>query len=319
MTVRPPFPSIEAAIKRADDKERLVGLLAASVAAAIGLLVMASLVAHDPTALLQGRPSMPSLYLELGAVTMALALVMLVTAWFRKRTFLGIAMALYGLSVFNLHYWGFGLPFILAGAWFWSAPTGCRRSSSTPRADGPVLARPRPGSLPPAVQAVRPADGSRPATTQAQAGQGARGRLSRGPALGRARVGPCVPLTPPSGVAVAPRSGVPTVYQGRRISSQVGNTDVTVLKSPHCIVGASGLTFRAAIEVGPLPNLPFFDGFGPGGIRNFRTLDLLLALAVLLLFHDHGGLGRSGPWPRRRRRRSGSGRGLAAGRSAAAG
>ena len=27
-------------------------------------------------------------------------------------------MALYGLAVFNLHYWGFGIPFILAGAWY---------------------------------------------------------------------------------------------------------------------------------------------------------------------------------------------------------
>jgi hypothetical protein len=26
-------------------------------------------------------------------------------------------MALYGLSIFNLHFWGFGIPFILAGAW----------------------------------------------------------------------------------------------------------------------------------------------------------------------------------------------------------
>ena len=27
-------------------------------------------------------------------------------------------MALYGLSIFNLHYWGFGLPFIMVGAWY---------------------------------------------------------------------------------------------------------------------------------------------------------------------------------------------------------
>lgn len=109
-------PEIEAVIKRADDKERLIGLLAAPVAAAIGLLITASLIAHDPTE--ASKHVRPSLYLELGAVTMVLALVMLAMAWFRKRTFLGIAMALYGLSVFNLHYWGFGLPFILAGAWY---------------------------------------------------------------------------------------------------------------------------------------------------------------------------------------------------------
>ena len=42
---------------------------------------------------------------------------MLVTAWFRKRMYLGICMALYGLAIFNLHYWGFGIPYVLGGAW----------------------------------------------------------------------------------------------------------------------------------------------------------------------------------------------------------
>jgi len=117
------IPEIEAAIKRADDKERLVGLLLAPVAAAIALLVVASLVHNDPKALLSNGQInklhvSPSLYVELGAVTLALALLMLGAAWFRKRLFLGIAMALYGLSIFNLHYWGFGFPFILAGAWY---------------------------------------------------------------------------------------------------------------------------------------------------------------------------------------------------------
>ena len=117
------IPELEAAIKRADDKERLIGLLLAPVAAAIALLVVASLTAHDPKALLaNGLPNKlhvnPSLYSELGAVTLALALLMLGAAWFRKRLLLGIAMALYGLSIFNLHYWGFGFPFILVGAWY---------------------------------------------------------------------------------------------------------------------------------------------------------------------------------------------------------
>jgi hypothetical protein len=117
------IPEIEAAIKRANDKERVIGLLAAPIAAAIALLVTASLVAHDPSAhYANGQIDKlhvnPSLYAELCAVTVALALVMLVAAWFRKRLFVGIAMALYGLSLFNLHYWGFGIPFIMAGAWY---------------------------------------------------------------------------------------------------------------------------------------------------------------------------------------------------------
>jgi hypothetical protein len=116
------IPEIEAAIKRADDKERLIGLLAAPIAAAIALIVVSALVAHDPKAVVDGHVNKlhvsTSLYTELGAITLILALAILVSAWFRKRTFLGIAMALYGLSIFNLHYWGFGLPFIVAAAWY---------------------------------------------------------------------------------------------------------------------------------------------------------------------------------------------------------
>ena len=46
-----------------------------------------------------------------------MALLILVTAWFRKRLFEGIVLGLFGLGIFNLHYWGFGVPFIMAGAW----------------------------------------------------------------------------------------------------------------------------------------------------------------------------------------------------------
>ena len=114
---------IEAAIKRANDKERIIGLIAAPVAAAIVFLVMSSLVHNDPSALLANgaanpRHTDPNVYTELGLVTLALALVMLGGAWFRKRLVIGIASALYGLSFFNLHYWGFGVPYIMIGAWY---------------------------------------------------------------------------------------------------------------------------------------------------------------------------------------------------------
>lgn len=116
-------PEIEAAIKRANDKERAIGLIGAPVAAAIALLVVSALVSHDPSALYSNgqvdpKHVNPSLYEELGAVTLGLSLLMLAAAWFRKRLLLGITMALYGLSIFNLHYWGFGIPFILGGAWY---------------------------------------------------------------------------------------------------------------------------------------------------------------------------------------------------------
>jgi len=51
-------------------------------------------------------------------VLIGLAVVMLVLAVLRKRLYLGIVMALYGLAIFNLRYWGFGIPFVMAGAWY---------------------------------------------------------------------------------------------------------------------------------------------------------------------------------------------------------
>lgn len=113
---------LEAAAKSADDKERLIGLLAAPFAAAIGLLVTAALISHNPPArLADGQPNKlhanVSIYHDLTIVLLVLALGMLVTAWYRKRLYLAIIMFLYGLTIFNLHYWGFGIPFIMVGAW----------------------------------------------------------------------------------------------------------------------------------------------------------------------------------------------------------
>ena len=108
---------IEAAAKRSNDKERLVGLLVSPVAAAIGFLVTTALVANDPK-LPDPHHVNPNQYTEFGLLAMALSLAMLGTAWFRKRTFFGIASAMYGLSLFNLHYWGFGVPYILIGSWY---------------------------------------------------------------------------------------------------------------------------------------------------------------------------------------------------------
>jgi hypothetical protein len=111
------IPEIEAAIKRANDKERLIGLLVAPVAAGIGLLVMTALINNDPKAPSPHHVN-PHIFVEFGLLAIALSLVMLGTAWFRKRLFLGVASALYGLSLFNLHYWGFGVPYILIGSWY---------------------------------------------------------------------------------------------------------------------------------------------------------------------------------------------------------
>ena len=113
---------LQVAVKFANDKERLIGLLAAPFAAAIGLIIGSVLISHDPAATLPNGSINKlhvsvSLYQEARLALVVLAIVMLICAYFRKRLYLAIVMALYGLTVFNLHYWGFGVPYILAGAW----------------------------------------------------------------------------------------------------------------------------------------------------------------------------------------------------------
>jgi hypothetical protein len=113
---------LKAAAKSANDKERMVGLIAAPFAAAIGLLVMRALIANDPPALLKnGQPNKLhvslSLYDNLTLVLLVMAVLIMVFALLRKRLYLGIVMALFGLAIFNLHYWGFGIPFLLGGSW----------------------------------------------------------------------------------------------------------------------------------------------------------------------------------------------------------
>ena len=103
---------IELAITKADDKERLIGLIAAPLAGAIGLLVAQSMAAHGTTKAASSTSQL------LAVSLLVLAAVMLASAWWRKRLYLGIAMALYGLSIFNLHFWGFGIPYLLFGSWY---------------------------------------------------------------------------------------------------------------------------------------------------------------------------------------------------------
>jgi hypothetical protein len=104
---------LEATIKRADDKERAIGLIAAPLAAVIGLAISSASIDYAKT-----HHQSLMVYDELTYVILGLSVLMLAAAWWRKRLFLGIAMALYGLAVFNLHYWGFGIPFLLAGSWY---------------------------------------------------------------------------------------------------------------------------------------------------------------------------------------------------------
>jgi len=104
---------LEASIARADDKERNIGFIAAPIGAVITLLISSDLINHA-----RSLNQSTSVYQNLTFVLLGMAVLMLVTAWLRKRLFLGIVMALFGLGIFNLHYWGFGVPFLMAGAWY---------------------------------------------------------------------------------------------------------------------------------------------------------------------------------------------------------
>jgi hypothetical protein len=102
---------LQAAVKYANDKERLIGLTAAPLAAAIAIAIFR--VDSTNNELHESA----STFHELLAVLLVLSVVMLIVAMLRKRLYLGMVTALYGLSVFNLHWWGFGVPFVLIGAW----------------------------------------------------------------------------------------------------------------------------------------------------------------------------------------------------------
>lgn len=151
----PSIEELEDTVKYADDKERLIGLLLAPVAAAIGLLVIGSLISNDPK---EPNPKHVdvSVYHTLTYVLLGLAVVMLVTAYYRKRLYLGIAMALYGLSIFNLHYWGFGVPFVMVGAWLLVRAYRAQRDLREATGDSSSGARRRRGGTSPKAGRPQP-------------------------------------------------------------------------------------------------------------------------------------------------------------------
>jgi hypothetical protein len=109
-------------VRRADDRERLVGFVAAPLAALVAMMVVAALVAGDPPLRLRdgGLDRLHvslSLYYGLEAVLVLLSLAVLLAAMWRRRTGMAVAMALYGLALFNLGYWGFAVPYVFAGSW----------------------------------------------------------------------------------------------------------------------------------------------------------------------------------------------------------
>jgi len=106
---------IETDLRHSNDKERAIGLVAAPVAAVVGLAISSASMdyarAHHQTL---------TTYAELTYVLLGLSVLILVASLLRKRLFQGITLALFGVAVFQLHYSyvGFAAPFVLAGAWY---------------------------------------------------------------------------------------------------------------------------------------------------------------------------------------------------------
>ncbi len=76
---------------------------------------------------------------------LVVAVLMLVFSLMRKRLFVGIVTAMYGLAIFNLHYWGFGVPFLLVGAWYLVRAYRLQRDLKEASADGSGGGRGRAG------------------------------------------------------------------------------------------------------------------------------------------------------------------------------
>ena len=106
---------LEEAIRRSDDKERTIGLIAAPVAAIVGIAISSASISYA-----RAHNQNVHVYEELTYVLLGLALLILIASLMRKRLFQGITLALFGVAVFQLKYTyvGFALPFILFGAWY---------------------------------------------------------------------------------------------------------------------------------------------------------------------------------------------------------
>ncbi len=140
------------AIHRSDDKERAIGLVAAPVAAIVGIAISTASINYAKT-----HHQSVQVYDELTYVLLGLAVLILVASLLRKRLFQGITLALFGLAVFQLHYTyvGFAAPFMLAGAWYMvrvyrlqqalkRAEDGEGRAPVKRRTQASGVARPRP-------------------------------------------------------------------------------------------------------------------------------------------------------------------------------
>jgi hypothetical protein len=110
---------LKEAIRFADDRERAVGLIAGPVSALISFIVIGADISRNSATTTAPKNFVPaSTYHWVLFVFLALAAVILASAWWRKRMALAISLALYGVGLFQLGWLGFAVPFVLAGAWY---------------------------------------------------------------------------------------------------------------------------------------------------------------------------------------------------------
>lgn len=132
---------IEDDIRQSNDKERAIGLVAAPVAALIGIIIGTNSIDYAKT-----HHESLGTFETLTYVLIGLAVLILVSSMRRKRLFQGITLALYGLAVFNLRYWGFGIPFVLAGAWYLVRAYRFQQELKRAEAAGPRASRAKSGT-----------------------------------------------------------------------------------------------------------------------------------------------------------------------------
>jgi hypothetical protein len=145
-----PVDEVEAEITRSNDKERVIGLIAAPVAAIVGLVISSASVNYA-----KSHNQSTGVYEKLTYVLLALAVLILLSSWLRKRLFQGITLALFGVAIFQLHYSyvGFAAPFILFGAWYLIRSYRLQQELRRAEAAGPSAPRPKAS---PSAAAPRP-------------------------------------------------------------------------------------------------------------------------------------------------------------------
>jgi hypothetical protein len=156
-----PLAELEAESRSLTDKERAIGFVAAPFGALITFIIITVLINNDPAprfknGSLNAAHVNVSLYHELFFVLLGMSVLILLTSFLRKRLFLGIVLGLFGLGIFNLHYWGFGIPFVLVGAWYLTRTYRLSQSIKVAGGDGSARGAYRPRGLPSAGGVLPP-------------------------------------------------------------------------------------------------------------------------------------------------------------------